>query len=196
MRPARRVCCESLFAIGIGSVLLPGCTTPSPSRDATDTTTRQWQGRFSVTLLNGTAGTGTVDPEEERAQGRFTLVKSPRSLELALFSPFGQTLVNASSTPAGATLTTSDGQVYRAGDTDSLIEKALGWRLPVSALPDWLSGTTLAPGTETVDQDNWRVQVEQRFDNGLPRRLAARWPLEQRVHERRINLFLVVDQPS
>lgn len=178
----------------IAAAVLAGCATPPPVKSGPP---GHWKGRFSVTLIDPTdKRSTTLEAHEERAQGRFTLIRSGQTLKLALYSPFGQTLASAVSDPEGAQLTTSDGRIFSADDIDSLMEMALGWKLPVADLADWLNGASLGPGAEPVTVNDWQVKAEQRFDSGQPRRLAARWPARQRFNERRINLFLVVDRAS
>lgn len=196
MKVRRRRALRALLAATAGPWFVAACTTPNLPSGLDSSPTQRWQGRFSVTLIEPASSGNSLEARQERAQGRFALSRSPDNLELALFSPFGQTLANATSTAAGSVLTTSEGQTFRADNPDTLIERALGWRLPVAAMPDWLAGRTLPAGSEPVERAGWNVTVEQRFDSGEPRRLAARWPLDQRFGERRINLFLVVDQPA
>ena len=180
----------TLSACGIG-LLAAACATPTAPSLGPDPTTGSWRGRFSVTLID--AGVDqAMETREERVQGRFILRRDPGSLDLELFSPFGQTIATARSDPNGAVIRTAEGQVLQASTPDELVERALGWRLPVSALPGWLSGRNL-PAEGSAVRDGWRVEVDQRFDNGAPRRLSARWPQEQRIGERRLNLFVVVD---
>ncbi len=182
----------ALLLTGMG--FLAGCATPPPVEPGPP---GHWKGRFSLTLIDPSdKRSTTLEAHEERAQGRFTLTRSAQTLKLALFSPFGQTLANAVSGPDGAQLTTSDGRIFSAEDINSLMEMALGWKLPVADLADWLNGNSLGPGAEPVTVNNWQVRAEQRFDSGEPRRVAARWPARQRFNERRINLFLVVDRAS
>jgi len=160
-------------------------------------TVNTWQGRFSITLTDPVdRQNNSLEPKEERAQGRFKMVRDNETLDLKLFSPFGQTLANATSSPAGAMLTTSDGKVFRAQDPDALIEQALGWKIPVSALPGWLDGTGLTESDRSLVSNDWSVRAEKRFESGQPRQLSARWPASQRLNERSIRLFLVVDRAS
>ncbi len=198
MSPGRRSWLRILLTGAPAALLLAACSTPAPLPDepAGQAAPQHWSGRFSLTFVQPAPGGNALEAREDRAQGRFNLARSAQGLDLVLFSPFGQTLANASTTPAGAMLTTSQGEIYRADDPDLLVERALGWRLPVSALPGWLAGRGLPPGTESLVDKDWRVQVEERFESGQPRRLAARWPLEQRIGERRVNLFLIIDRPT
>lgn len=179
-----------------GAATLAGCVAPSVQAPG-DGQVSEWQGRFSITLTDPVdRNNNALEPQEERAQGRFKLVRGDESLDLKLFSPFGQTLASAVSTPAGAVLTTSDGKVFRASDPDALIERALGWKIPVSELPGWLDGSGLTEADEPAEKSDWSVRAEKRFASGQPRRLSARWPAVQRFNERRIKLFLVVDRAS
>jgi len=185
-----------LAGVLAGAITLAGCAVPV-AQPANDGVASQWQGRFSITLTDPVdRNNNSLEPNEERAQGRFKLVREDQSLDLKLFSPFGQTLANATSSPAGAVLTTSDGKVFRATDPDSLIEQALGWKIPVSALPGWLDGSGLNGAEESISIDDWSVRAEKRFASGQPRRLSEKWPSSQRFNERRIKLFLVVDRAS
>lgn len=187
---------RGLAVLAAGALALAGCAAPVAQAPQAGVTS-EWQGRFSITLTDPIdRNNNSLEPQEERAQGRFKLVRENQSLDLKLFSPFGQTLANATSSPAGAVLTTSDGKTFRASDPDSLIEQALGWKIPVSALPGWLDGRGLSGTDESVSSDDWAVRAEKRFPTGQPRRLSAKWPSSQRFNERRIKLFLVVDRAS
>ena len=187
---------STLTAHIAGTITLAGCVAPTVQAPG-NAQISEWQGRFSITLTDPVdRNNNALEPQEERAQGRFKLVRGDESLDLKLFSPFGQTLASAVSTPAGAVLTTSDGKVFRASDPDALIERTLGWKIPVSELPGWLDGSGLSESDEPAGKNDWSVRAEKRFASGQPRRLSARWPAVQRFNERRIKLFLVVDRAS
>jgi outer membrane lipoprotein LolB len=166
-------------AIGLSACATPVEVPPPPAG--------QWQGRFAVTLTQAPADTNAMQTEEDRAQGRFRLERTAQGrISLDLFSPFGQTMARAGTGPDGAWLALQDGRRLEAGDADTLLERALGWRLPVSALPDWLAGR------EPTD-DDWLVRVERRFSNGAPRTLQADWPAQAGMGVRRLRLRIVVD---
>lgn len=176
----------SLVAAGAGLAVvaaLSGCATtpqapPPPG---------QWQGRFSVTVTRPPTDQSAMQAREERATGRFSLARDAAGrIDLELFSPFGQTLAQARARPGRATLSTHDGRVFDAADPDSLVERALGWRLPVAALPDLLAG-------RNPDLADWQVRVERRFDNGAPQTLQADWPAQAVTGQQRLRLRLVVD---
>lgn len=88
---------------------------------------------------------------------------------LRLSGPLGATAAEARWSSAGATLVTAQGsQSYP--DTDSLAQAALGERLPLAALIDWLRGRPwpMAP-SEPADfgfaQLGWRIDLS-RFGQG------------------------------
>jgi outer membrane biogenesis lipoprotein LolB len=136
---------------------------------------REWVGRFSVRLVSG-------DPagKQEAADGRFELTSVPaaggRRLDLELISPFGQTMATAHRQPDGAAmLALADGRTLRAGSLDALLERALGWPLPIEQLPDWLDDrfenvtARDAQGAVTAATDSgWRIERD-----------ARRWTLQR-----------------
>ncbi|HYF57333.1 MAG TPA: outer membrane lipoprotein LolB [Burkholderiaceae bacterium] len=182
----------------IGLALAAGCATvPPPAPPSAPPAApravegpREWNGRFSVRLVSSGAEGG-----QDAAFGRFSLVRRPaptgRVLELALVSPFGQTLADARRGPDGAsTLRLADGRTLRAGSLDGLVEQALGWPLPVERLPDWLDDrfeTVLARdarGTPTLARDSgWRIERE-----------AGRWSLARPRPDGELRVVLVLDR--
>jgi outer membrane lipoprotein LolB len=176
----------ALLAAGCATPAVPPAAPASRSADAP----REWAGRFSVRLTAADA-TGRQDA----ADGRFALTELPapggRRLELELSSPFGQTLASARRQPDGAaTLTLADGRRMAAPSLDALLERALGWPLPVERLPDWLDDrfeTVLArdpQGTVTAAADSgWRIEREPR-----------RWTLQRPQAAGELRVVLLLDR--
>ena len=90
---------------------------------------------------------------------------------------------------------TGDNKEYRAADAESLTEQALGWRLPLAGLSDWVQARA-SPGRPAemqgdVDnglelrQDGWQVAYEE-FRGGKPFRM--------RLKREDLEIVLVVDQ--
>ena len=90
------------------------------------------------------------------------------------------------------TLETADARQYQAADAELLTQQVLGWRLPLSGLPDWLRGRA-APGdtaqTSTgadgqlleLRQDAWRIEYQD-YREGRPVRIRLTRPdLEMRL---------------
>ncbi len=165
--------------------VLAGCATPAaiapaPASD-TPAAVHGWYGRFSATSV--VPGNAT---REERFSGRFLLRRSSGESVIEISSVLGQTIAIARSGPNGARLETADGKVFTAASADELLERVLGWRIPVALLPDWLEGRFGA------DAGGWQVQVEELIDQ-LPRRLALRWPEPPRAGQASLALLLIID---
>lgn len=122
---------------------------------------------------------------------------SSDSDEMLITSPVGQTIARIRREDGVFHLETSDRKEYRASDAESLTEQALGWRLPLAGLSDWVQGRA-SPGRPAevsgqpgegldIRQDGWRVAYEE-FREGKPSRM--------RLSREGIEIRLVVDQWS
>jgi outer membrane lipoprotein LolB len=115
--------------------------------------------------------------------------------DLRITSPVGQGIAQISREGGRFTLVTGERVEYRAADAESLTEQALGWRLPLSGLSDWVRARASParpaevlgrPGEGLeIRQDGWRVTYEE-FRDGRPFRL--------RLAREGIEIRLVVDQ--
>ncbi len=125
-----------IFSYGL---LLAGCTQtrlPSPAHEAAseDASFGQWAGRFAVKVDRVTLAE-TQSTQQDSAQGGFNLQSTPQGTTLELSSPLGQTIAVVRSTPGLATLSLGDGKQYEAANSQDLLERQLGWRLPIDRLP-------------------------------------------------------------
>jgi outer membrane lipoprotein LolB len=75
--------------------------------------------------------------------------------EIWFTAPLGQTIAYLRADSGGATLTAADQKQYRAGSIESLTRSALGWRLPVAGMRNWVLGQP-APSvvSATVERDD------------------------------------------
>ena len=115
--------------------------------------------------------------------------------EMLITSPVGQGIARISRDGRLFTLVTSDSKEYRAPDAESLTEEALGWRLPLSGLSDWVQGRASpdrpaglsGPAGEGLEvrQDGWTILYEE-FREGRPFRL--------RLSREGIEIRLIVDE--
>ncbi len=115
--------------------------------------------------------------------------------EMLITSPLGQGIARISREGDRFRLVASDNKEYRASDAESLTEEALGWRLPLSGLSDWVQGRASPdrPAGETgqasegleIRQDGWTIVYEE-FRDGRPFRL--------RLSREGIEVRLAVDQ--
>lgn len=91
-----------------------------------------------------------------------------------------------SGTPTHAVLTGLRAEAIEGDDARALLERELGWQVPVAGLVDWVRGMR-APGTAHIEfrpdglpavivQDGWRIEFldyDRSHEPPLPRRLFA-----------------------
>ncbi|RPH46392.1 MAG: hypothetical protein EHM87_02230 [Burkholderiales bacterium] len=178
--------------LGSASLVLSGCAVapPAPPEARLEAPVREWAGRFSVVIDAAVPG-----GNQDTVAGRFALAArgtpGARALDLELVSPFGQTVATGRREPDGrSALTLSDGRTVRAPSLDALLERALGWPLPIERLPDWLDDrfeTVVArdpQGRVTMAEDSgWRIEREPR-----------RWALRRPHGDTQLRVVLVLDR--
>lgn len=109
----------------------------------------------------------SVTQGEARHSGRLYWRRQSGDDELALVSPFGQTVAEISVTRDRARLLAADGSVHEAADAAALTEAILGYALPVARLAGWLRAR---PGDTAI--------VAERDEHGRPLRLLdAGWEI-------------------
>ena len=172
--------------------LVAGCATvPETTPD------RVYAGRFSALATQG--------DKRESVSGRFSVEVRGHRQRIDLATPLGTTVARVEVGPEGASASGPGVQEVRGPDADALAEQLLGWRLPVSGLPDWIEGRPVPTrparverdGTRAVliEQDGWTVRIAESFAaSGRPRLIvlerAASPPAPGVV------LRLVVDDPA
>lgn len=140
--------------------LLSGCASPALHPTGLGP---PLSGRLSVRV--------DADPVRVVSAG-FELSGDARAGTLALTSPLGSTLARARWSGHEAVLTTPAGE-SRFASLDDLATQALGERLPMAALFDWLRGrpwtgaasAALGGGESGFEQLGWRVSLA-RFGEG------------------------------
>lgn len=181
-RRPRRVAAARAAGLCVGTLLAAGCATPTlpgPAAPGSD----NWAGRFAVTW------TPPGEPaRQERASGRFALREAAGRTELEVFSPFGQTIARALSDPGSASLETSDGRRFEAGDAETLTESVLGWRAPVQLLPGWLRGDL----PDVSVSSGWSVRVDAR-EGHRPQRITISWPAGAVGAPQQVTIRLALD---
>jgi outer membrane lipoprotein LolB len=122
-----------------------------------------------------------VDSEPPRAlSAAFELSGSAREGAMALTSPLGNTLAQARWKPGDVVLQTP-GSSQRYPDLDTMAEQALGERVPLAALFDWLRGRpwpgarseALADGEPGFSQLGWRVSLARYAEGWVEARRDA-----------------------
>ena len=94
----------------------------------------------------------------------------PARDEIFVSGPLGQGLAELTRDATGARLLTADRKLVTAPDWESLAERALGARLPLSNLPRWV---VAVPPEPTFDVDGWHIEVRE-VANGRPALIELR----------------------
>lgn len=147
------------------AALLAGCATPPPpSADSLS-------GRLAV----------RIDSQPPRnVNADFELSGTPAQGQLTLSGPLGATAAQAHWTPGEAVLV-SGGQRSRFDTLDALATEALGERIPIAALFDWLRarpwpGATATPrgdGQPGFEQLGWQISLARRQEGWIEARRSA-----------------------
>ncbi len=188
-----------LFLGGLFTALLmvlAGCATQTP------TAPEGVSG--SEFVRNGRFALRAEEPNQapEAVQGGFAWRDANGRLTLDLSNPFGNILARVLVEPDQATLTQANGEVLRATDPDGLVQKAIGQRVPVRDLRQWLRSPLRAlPTMQQINRDDqgrivafeqngWTVELT-RFDAQGPRLLV----LSRAEASQQIVIRLIVDTP-
>jgi len=121
---------------------------------------------------------------------------------IALYSPLGSQVASIQKTPEKVTLEDGSGKQVSAIDAESLTEKTMGWKLPLTGLVDWSLGRpTSSPilastwdeqgRLTTLKQDGWDIEYSDYIDfagKQLPNKIYMRSP--------KVNIKLLVENRS
>jgi outer membrane lipoprotein LolB len=131
---------------------------------------------------------GRLGVSDGRDGGSGTLEWTQRgdAFRFSVHAPVTGKTWTLSGTPSRAVLTGTSARAIEGDDARALLERELGWQVPVAGLVDWVRGMR-APGTARIEfrpdglpavilQDGWRVEFLDYDDSReppLPRRLFA-----------------------
>jgi len=141
------------------------------------------------------SGRVAVRHAKDAASGRIFWRHSNDGDEVLITSPLGQGVARLNRKGDQFQLVTGDRKEYRADNAEDLTEQALGWRLPLAGLSDWVQARP-SPGRPAevrgdvnrdleLWQDGWHVAYEE-FREGRPFRL--------RMSRESLEITLIVDQ--
>lgn len=168
-----------LVALALGA-----CATP-PRPPAAPGTPEPLSGRLLV----------RIDGQPPRSvSATFELTGTPAEGALVLSGPLGATAAQARWARGEATLKSADKET-RYPDLDSLAEEALGERIPIAALFDWLRGrpwngaasVPRSDGAPGFEQLGWRINLA---------RVAERWVEAERATPPAVLVRARLDDPS
>ncbi|MEM6985404.1 MAG: lipoprotein insertase outer membrane protein LolB [Pseudomonadota bacterium] len=142
---------------------IAGCSTPSKppvvSTDATDLIARQAARDALLGDLEGWQFSGRVKVEgnERPTSAEIQWIKRGENSRVTLSGPGGFRASTVQVSPGAVVLRRPDGQVLRADNPDQLIEKLVGWPMPLSLMNDWVLGL---PGPANVLSRDAKAQLE------------------------------------
>lgn len=151
--------------------LLGGCASPPVAR-----TTVDLREGFEVT------GRFAVRYGKEGASGRINWVHSRTADDVVISSALGQGIASITRTAGNAVLQTGDDRHFHGEDVESVTQQALGWRLPLAGMVDWIQGRESAlrqadnierdsqARLQVLVQDGWRMEFGE-YEGSRPMRL-------------------------
>ena len=154
-------------ALALAALMLSGCVqVPKRLPAASD--------------LSGRLAVRVDDQPVRQWSAAFELSGNARNGQLNLVSPLGTVLAQARWSPSLAELVTPEG-TRRFDSLDQLGEQALGERIPLAALFDWLHGLPWADAPWTPHPDNtpgfmqlgWRVDLSRLAEGAIEARRDA-----------------------
>lgn len=129
-----------------------------------------------------------INDGKEGGSGHLKWQNYGHSSSMNFHGPLGRGAWQLHANESGAVLQRADGTVHRAGTVGELIERRLGWEIPVNALAWWVRGLS-APGNwearqideqgnlKELSQLGWRIEYGRYRDVGsvsMPMKLTAR----------------------
>ena len=90
------------------------------------------------------AGRIAVRHDNDGFSGNLTWRHTPLEDEFVILAPLGQGVARITKNAQGVMLETSDGKVLHAHDAETLTERALGFRLPLSGLAQWVQAKAVS----------------------------------------------------
>ncbi len=145
-------------------------------------------------------GRAAVRYGEEGGSTRIAWRHGASSDDMLITGPLGQGIARIVRRRGDVSLTTAEGKEYRAADAESLTESVLGWRLPLTGMPDWVRGRAAADrparverdeqgNARDIQQDQWRIEYLV-WNGALPSRMT----LSHDAARGRVELRIIIDQ--
>ena len=178
-----------LICLSMG-LFLAGCaskpTAPStPANQEAHTRHLQALAAIDQFSLKGRIG---VNSQGKGFSGSIAWTHQPTTDTIDIFTPLGSKVANIQTLPDSVVLTTQDGRTIEADNPEALTETAIGLRLPLNGLNDWILGrpSKAAIDAITVDefgrvskltQQGWQISYptyNTQLNTALPSKITLR----------------------
>lgn len=136
------------------TALLSSCTTVAP--EAVPDSSISWQSRKqTLSKINKwrLKGKLAVIAKQDSGSANFNWVQRAQNFDISLYGPIGSSAVQLNGRPGKVVMTTGSGNQFTASTPEELLNKQLGWRLPVSYLNYWVRGLPVPGGTQSTQFD-------------------------------------------
>lgn len=144
------------YLLSLCIVLLGGCALMAPPAPVVHPPSQIASAPFA---LNGRI---SVRHQGEVHSAGLRWMHQARSDEILLLAPLGQTVARVYRDAGQATLD-KDGKHYREADAETLMQRVLGWHLPLAGLHHWVLGMAAqhTPADIEYDKNNRIVRLLQ-----------------------------------
>lgn len=194
---------RNLFIIALITLLQACATTQTTPKSSSNAQTQNANAQHLQSLaeikqfaLKGRIG---VQTQVKGFSGRLDWQHQLSYDHIALYSPLGSQVASIQKTPEKVTLEDGSGKQISAADAESLTEKTMGWKLPLTGLVDWSLGrptnSPIVASTwdeqgrlTTLKQDGWDIEYSDYNDfagKQLPNKIYMRSP--------KVNIKLLVE---
>lgn len=105
--------------------------------------------------------------------------------DMLISTPVGQGVARIVREGEAVQLTTANGRQYRAPDAEALTEQALGFRLPLEGLAEWVRAQPASPAAKvqrsadgkvaSIDERGWHIQYLD-YENDRPKLMELNYP--------------------
>jgi outer membrane lipoprotein LolB len=156
---------RAALAVAATAVLLGGCASlaPVPPSAHTGTAPEQllqgeanidYHGRFAVHYVDNNG-------DDRNVYGNFDLQQQAGSSTLQLLNPLGQTMARVRVSAAGATLELPNHPPQNAPAVETLMQRAIGFPLPLAGLQYWLKPQAAPDTPADVSKDPVSGRISQ-----------------------------------
>jgi outer membrane lipoprotein LolB len=170
---------------GFAVFFLSGCAAVAPRPGIERPAGETVQGLPDAFELTGRIA---VRHDDQGFSGGLRWQHRPGTDVILVLTPLGQAVARITREPGEARLESGEGDPQRAPDAETLTERVLGWRLPVSGLQYWVLGSNSPAASSVVEfdadgrlvrltQDGWDIEYLRYTETDarpLPRTVAMR----------------------